>query len=143
MTYVTLKKRISKTRLRMTGTLQTITLRLQTRFVCFQVFFLNSRTVRKVKHYINCVLSQSFLCQSGHFPLNHRLIYVDSNFRCSTFVQANIDNPASDCIFHLQYENLYDKNKKCIKSIGFRIQKHIDDLYIPLDIDKPVNCKPF
>ena len=37
-----------------------------------------------------------------------------------------------------QYENLYDK-KKCIKSIGFRIQKHIDDSNISLDIIKPVS----
>ena len=49
-------------------------------------------------------------------------------------LKANIDNPAFDCVFHPQYEHLYDKNNKCIKSIGFRIQKHIEDLNSPLDI---------
>ena len=29
--------------------------------------------------------------------------------------------------------------KKCIESIGFRIQTHIDDSHIPLDIIKPVS----
>ena len=29
--------------------------------------------------------------------------------------------------------------KKCIKSIGFRIQKHIEHSNIPLDIIKPVS----
>ena len=32
-----------------------------------------------------------------------------------------------------------NKNKKCIKSIGFRIQKHISDSNIPLDTIKPVS----
>ena len=36
-------------------------------------------------------------------------------------------------------ENLYDKNKKkCIESISFRIQKHIEDSNIPLNIVKPI-----
>ena len=52
-------------------------------------------------------------------------------------LKANIDKPAFDCVFNPQYEDLYDKNKKCIKSIGFRIQKHIDDSNIFLDIIKP------
>ena len=43
------------------------------------------------------------------------------------------------CVFNPQFENLYDKNKICIKSIGLRIQKHIDDSNIPLDIIKPVS----
>ena len=54
-------------------------------------------------------------------------------------LKANIDNPAHDCVFNPQYENLYDKIKKCIKSIGFRIQKHIDDSNMPLDIIKPLS----
>ena len=58
-------------------------------------------------------------------------------------LKANINNPASHCVFHLQYENLYDKNKECIKSIGFIIPKHIDDSNIHLDIVKLVQCKPF
>ena len=53
-------------------------------------------------------------------------------------LKANIENPAFDGVFHPQYENLYDKNKECIKSIGFRIQKHIEDLNLHLDIIKPV-----
>ena len=35
-------------------------------------------------------------------------------------LKARIPNPAFDCVFHQQFEN-YDKNKACIKSIGFRI----------------------
>ena len=54
-------------------------------------------------------------------------------------LKANIDNPAYDYVFNPQYENLYDKIKKCIKSIGFKIQKHIDDSNIHLDIIKPVS----
>ena len=52
-----------------------------------------------------------------------------------------IDNPAFDGDFHPQYEHISDKNKKYKKSIGFRIQKHIDDSNMSLDIVKPV--KPF
>ena len=44
-------------------------------------------------------------------------------------LKAKIDNPAFDCVFNPLYENLYGKNKKCIKSIGFRNKKHIDDIY--------------
>ena len=54
-------------------------------------------------------------------------------------LKANIDNPTFDCVFNSQCENLYDKNKKCIKTIDFRIQKHIDDSNIPFDIIKPVS----
>ena len=53
-------------------------------------------------------------------------------------IKANIENPAFDCVFNPQYENLYDKIFKNVKSIGFKIQKHIDDSNIPLDIIKPV-----
>ena len=37
-------------------------------------------------------------------------------------------------VFHLQFENIYDKNKTCIKSIVYQIEKHIDDSIIHLDI---------
>ena len=50
-------------------------------------------------------------------------------------LKANIDNPALNCVFHPQFENSCDKNKKCIESIVLRIQKHIDDSKIP----KPVS----
>ena len=40
-------------------------------------------------------------------------------------LKTNIDNPAFDCDFHPQLEHLYDKNKKCIKSLGLKIYKHI------------------
>ena len=53
-------------------------------------------------------------------------------------LKANIDNPAFDCVFNPQYENLYNNNKKCIESICFRIQKHIDDSSKPIDIIKPL-----
>ena len=53
-------------------------------------------------------------------------------------LKANIDNPAFDRVFHPPFENVYDGNQKCIKSIGLRIQKHIDDFSIPLDIVKSV-----
>lgn len=36
-------------------------------------------------------------------------------------------------------ESLYDKTKKCIKSIGFSVQKHVEDSYLPLDIIEPFN----
>ena len=68
------------------------------------------------------------LCMSKQ--MNHLLIDVDSK-HC-----ANIDNPAFDYVFHKQFENLQnDKNKKNIlNQMTFRIQKHIDDSYTPLDI---------
>ena len=50
-------------------------------------------------------------------------------------LKANIENPAFDGVFYSQYEHLYDK---CIKSIGFLIQKHIEDSNLPLNIIKPV-----
>ena len=51
-------------------------------------------------------------------------------------LKANIENPAFDGVFHPQYENLYDK---CIKSIGFRIQKHIEDSNLPYRHHKTSN----
>ena len=52
------------------------------------------------------------------------------------------NNPAFACVFHPQYENLYDKNNYCIKSICFKILNHYDDFNVPLDIVKPVShCK--
>ena len=51
-------------------------------------------------------------------------------------LKANIDNPA---YFSSTIWNLYDKSKTCIKSIGFRIQKYMDDSNIPLGIIKPVS----
>ena len=42
-------------------------------------------------------------------------------------LKANINNLEFHCVFQAQFENLYDKDLKCIISIGFRIQKHIDD----------------
>ena len=83
---------------------------------------------------------QSTVCMSRQ--MNHLLIYADLNLHCMQYIvklKANIDNPAYDCVFNPQYENVYDKIKKCIKSIGFRIQKQIDDSNIPLDIIKPVS----
>ena len=53
-------------------------------------------------------------------------------------LKVNIEN-LHLTVFNPQFKNLYDKNnKKCILSIGFRIQKLIDDSKIPLDIIKPV-----
>ena len=69
--------------------------------------------------------------------MNHLLIYIDWKLTLQYIVKlnANIDNPAYYCVFHPQFENLNDKNKKkCIYSIGFKIQKHFDDSNIPLDI---------
>ena len=43
------------------------------------------------------------------------------------------------CVFHPLYESLCDKNKNCIKSIGFRVQKHVGDSNLPLDIIHPFN----
>jgi hypothetical protein len=40
-------------------------------------------------------------------------------------LKANSDNPAFRCVFHPQFENLYDKNKNCIKAVGLRIIKNI------------------
>ena len=62
--------------------------------------------------------------------MNHLLIYARQYI---VKLNANIDNSAFEC------ENLYDKNKKIIKSIGFKIQKHTDDSNIPLDIIKWVS----
>ena len=53
--------------------------------------------------------------------------------------KANVDNPEYSCVFHPLYESLYDKNKKCIKSIGYRVQKHVEDSNLPLDIIHPFN----
>ena len=52
-------------------------------------------------------------------------------------LKANPDNPAFRCVFHPQFENLYDKNKNCIKAVGLRIKKHLQDSNLPLDIVKP------
>ena len=72
--------------------------------------------------------------------MNHPLIYADKlTLQNIVKLKANIDNPAVDCVFHPPVENVYDGNQKRIKSIGLRIQKHIDDFSIPLDIVKSVN----
>ena len=42
-------------------------------------------------------------------------------------------------VFSSTFWNLYDKINKIIKSIGFRIQKHIDDSNAPLDAVKLVS----
>ena len=55
-------------------------------------------------------------------------------------LKANTDNPAFDCVFHPQFEDTYDKNKKCIKSIGLRVKKHIRDSDLPLNIVKHSTC---
>ena len=49
-------------------------------------------------------------------------------------LKANIDNPTYNCVFHPLYESLYDKNKKCLKSIGLRVQKYVEDSNLPLYI---------
>jgi hypothetical protein len=43
-------------------------------------------------------------------------------------VKANPDNPSFRCVSHPQFEDLYDKNKNCIKAVGLRIKtKHLQD----------------
>ena len=39
----------------------------------------------------------------------------------------------------IHFMSLYDNNKMCIKSIGFRVQKHVEDSNFPLDIIHPFN----
>jgi hypothetical protein len=38
-------------------------------------------------------------------------------------LKANPDNPAFRCVSHPQFEDLYDKNKNCIKAVVMRIYK--------------------
>lgn len=52
-------------------------------------------------------------------------------------LKDNWDNPAFDSVFHPQFEDLYDKNKKSIKSIGLQVQKNIHNSNLPFDIIKP------
>ena len=51
-------------------------------------------------------------------------------------LKANIANPEFDCVFNPQYEHLYVNNKKNVlyQLPSFRIQKHIEDSNLPLDI---------
>ena len=52
-------------------------------------------------------------------------------------LKANPDNPAFNCVFHPQLEDLYYKNKNCIKAIGLRAKKHIDESNLPLSMIQP------
>jgi hypothetical protein len=52
-------------------------------------------------------------------------------------LKTNPGNPAFDCVFNPQLEDLYDKNKNAIKSIGLRVKKHLYDSSLNLDIAKP------
>ena len=52
-------------------------------------------------------------------------------------LKTNPDNPAFDCVFDPQLEDLYDKNKYAIKPIGLRVKKHLHDSNLNLDIAKP------
>ena len=79
----------------------------------------------------------SLYAKANEPPLDLRRLKLTLHFIVK--LKSTIDNPAFDGVFNPQYEHLYDKNKKCIKSIGFIIQKHIDDSNIPLDIIKPVS----
>ena len=74
----------------------------------------------------------SFYVEANKPPLNLRRLKLTLQYVVK--LKANIDNQAYDCVFNPQYENLYDNNKICIKSIGFKIQKHIDGYNIPLGI---------
>ena len=68
-------------------------------------------------------------------PLNLRRVKLLLQYIIK--LKANPDNPAFRCVFHPQFENLYDKNKNCIKAVGLRIKKHLQDSNLPLDIVKP------
>ena len=46
-------------------------------------------------------------------------------------IYAHVSAPASECVFHPQFENLYDK---CKKQPVLESKKHIHNSDIPLDI---------
>ena len=79
--------------------------------------------------YIVCMLKQT----------NHLSISAELNFFLQYIIKlkANPDNPAFRCVFHPQFDDLYDKNKSCIKAIGLRIKKHLQDSNLRLDTIKP------
>ena len=50
-------------------------------------------------------------------------------------IYAHVSAPASECVFHPQFENLYDKCKKnALKQPVLESKKHIHNSDIPLDI---------
>ena len=55
----------------------------------------------------------SLYVEANERPLDHRRLKLTLQYIVK--LKANIDNPAFDCVFHPQFENLYDKNKKCSK----------------------------
>ena len=84
------------------------------------------------------------LCTGAYRTSPVHSLYVEANEppldlrRAKLLLQyiANPDNPAFTCVFHPQFEDLYEKNN-CIKTVGLRIKKHVQDSNLPLDIVKP------
>ena len=62
-------------------------------------------------------------------PLDLRRLKLTLPYINIVKLKANIDIDvlALDCVFNPQFEHSYDNNKTCIKSIGFGIQKNIDN----------------
>ena len=44
-----------------------------------------------------------------------------------TKLKANPSNPAYNCVFHLEYKQLYESKPRAIPPLGIRIQQHVDD----------------
>ena len=49
-------------------------------------------------------------------------------------IYEHVSAPASECVFHPQFENLYDKCKNALKQPVLESKKHIHNSDIPLDI---------
>ena len=88
---------------------------------------------------IPCTSVDSLYVEANEPPLDLRRLKITLQYIVQLKANINVDNPAYSCIFHPLYESLYDKNKKCIKSIGLRVQKHVEDSNLPLDIIHPFN----
>ena len=56
--------------------------------------------------------------------MNHLSIYVGLKLYYITLLN---DNPAYNCVFHPLYKSLYEKNKKCIKSMWIKNTNHVED----------------
>ena len=79
--------------------------------------------------------SQSLYVEANEPPLDLRRIKLLLQYIVK--LKANSNNPAFRCVFHPQFEELYDKNKNCIKAIGLRAKKHLLESNIPLGVVQP------
>ena len=88
-------------------------------------------------------LSNAACTSSNHLDLQPLLCrYLTTDMVLTNFVRKSCSVIWSIfcCVFTKPiFSCLYDKYKKCIKSIGLRVQNHVEDSNLPLDIMHPFN----